>query len=82
MYLSDLAGVRGGTDDVEIDGYPETVRAGGDIIVAIDGVPVGGMDDIITHLQQTHVGQQVILTIVRDGQELTLPVELGERPPR
>jgi S1-C subfamily serine protease len=40
------------------------------------------MDDIITYLQQTRVGQHVTLTIVRDGQELALPVELGERPPR
>ena len=79
---SDRAGVRGGTREVEILGYPEPVRAGGDIIVAIDGIPVGGMDDIITYLQQTRVGQQVTLTLIRDGQELTLPVELGERPPR
>jgi len=79
---SGRAGVRGGTRAVEIDGYPEAVRAGGDIIVAIDGVPVGGMDDIITYLQGTRVGQQVILMLIRDGQELALPVELGERPPR
>jgi S1-C subfamily serine protease len=79
---SERAGVRGGTRAIEIDGYPEPVLAGGDIIVAIDGEPVGGMDDIITYLQGTQVGQQVILTLVRDGQELTLPVELGERPPR
>ena len=74
--------MRGGTDDVEIEGYPESVRAGGDIIVGIDGAPVGGMDDIITYLQQKQVGQEVILTLIRDGQELALPVELGERPPR
>ena len=79
---SDRAGIRGGTRDVEIAGYPEPIRAGGDVIVSIDGVPVGGMDDIITYLQQTRVGQQVILTLIRDGQELALPVELGERPPR
>jgi 2-alkenal reductase len=79
---SERAGIKGGTREVEIAGYPEPVLAGGDVIIAIDGTPVRGMDDIITYLQQTEVGQQVTLTLIRDGQELTLPVELGERPPR
>ena len=45
-------------------------------------IEIHGMDDIITYLQQTQVGQQVTLTLIRDGRELTLPVELGERPLR
>ena len=77
---SERAGLRAGTNAVEVPGYPEPVPAGGDIIIAIDDAPVHGMDDIIAYLQRTHVGQQVTLTIVRDGQEMTAPVELGERP--
>jgi S1-C subfamily serine protease len=76
------AGIQGGTRPIEVTGYPEPIAAGGDIIVAIDDTEVHGMDDIITYLQGTRVGQQVILTIIRDGQRLTIPVELGERPPR
>jgi 2-alkenal reductase len=79
---SERAGVRGGTRAVEVTGYPETVLAGGDVIIAIDGIAVRGMDDIITYLQQTQVGQQVTLTLIRDGRELDLLVELGERPLR
>jgi S1-C subfamily serine protease len=79
---SDRAGIRGGDRTVEIPGHPEPIPAGGDVIVAIDEVEVHGMDDIITYLQGTHVGQQVVLTVIRDGETLTLPVELGERPPR
>jgi S1-C subfamily serine protease len=33
-------------------------------------------------LQGTHVGQQVMLTVIREGKTMTLPVVLGERPPR
>jgi S1-C subfamily serine protease len=79
---SDRAGVRGGDQTIEIPGFPEPIPTGGDIIIAIDGVEVHGMDDIITYLQGTRVGQQVVLTLIRDGQTMTLPVELGERPPR
>jgi S1-C subfamily serine protease len=63
-----------------VPGYPEPIPARGDIIVAIDDRPVHDMDDIITHLQRTRVGQTVALTIIRDGEQITLPVELGERP--
>jgi S1-C subfamily serine protease len=79
---SDRAGIRGGDHDVELSGFTEPIPAGGDIIVAIDDIEVHGMDDIITYLQGTRVGQQVVLTVVRDGKTMTLPVELGERPPR
>lgn len=76
------AGVRGGTDTVTVPGYPAPIPAGGDIITYIDDVQVHGMDDVITYLQRMRVGQQVILTIIRDGKEMTIPVELGERPAR
>ena len=79
---SGQAGVREGTRQAEVPGYQEPVITGGDIITAIDGVDVRGMDDIITYLQRTRVGQQVALTIVRDGETTTISVKLGERPPR
>ena len=74
------AGLRGGTQEVEVPGYPEPIPAGGDIIVAIDDAEVAGMDDIITYLQKTRVGQKVILTVIRDGERMAATVELGERP--
>ncbi len=78
---ADKAGVRGGDREVLVPGFLEPVRGGGDIIIAIDGVEVTGMDDIIAYLQNsTEVGQVVTLTVLRDGQEKTIQVELGERP--
>jgi S1-C subfamily serine protease len=79
---SDRAGVKGGDRTVEVPGFAEAIPIGGDIIVAIDDVEVHGMDDIITYLQATRVGEQVVLTVIRDGDKVTIPVELGERPPR
>jgi S1-C subfamily serine protease len=77
---AEQAGIRGGTTEVEIPEFGETMPAGGDIIVAIDDVLVHGMDDIITYLQRTRVDQDVTLTVIRDGQTIAVQVTLGERP--
>jgi S1-C subfamily serine protease len=73
------AGLRGGNREVEVMGT--TVNAGGDIIVAIDGTKLRDFDDLIAYLvRETEVGQEVTLTVIRDGEELEIPVMLGERP--
>lgn len=52
-----------------------------DIITAVDGVPIIGMNDLITYLaRQTRPGQEITLSVLRDGvQELALPLKLGSR---
>jgi S1-C subfamily serine protease len=76
---ADGAGLRGSTETVEIKGRP--LQVGGDIILAIDGTPVRDMDDVIVYLvQNTQPGQEVDLSILRDGQEQKLTVALEERP--
>ena len=76
---ADKAGLRGSTETVESKGRP--LEIGGDIILAIDGTPVKDMDDVIVYLvKNTRPGQKVELSILRDGQEQKLTVELGERP--
>lgn len=77
-----LAGLRGGGQEREVEGTFRIVRIGGDIIVQIDGQSVEGMDDLITYLETRQVGQQVVLTIVRDGDERQVEVTLEERPAR
>ncbi len=72
------AGLRGGDREFEIMGIPVVV--GGDIIVAIDGYDVDDYADFIAYLvRETKVKQTIVLTVVRDGEELKLPVTLGER---
>jgi len=76
---ADEAGLRGGTRRERIEG--RELPVGGDIIIAVDGQPVRGMDDVLIHLvRNTRPGQQVLLAILREGQERTVPVTLGERP--
>jgi 2-alkenal reductase len=76
---ADQAGLRGGTDNINFYGLP--VRTGGDIIIAIEDYSVRDFDDLIAYLvRETSVGQQVTLTVLRDGETLTVPLTLGERP--
>ncbi len=56
---------------------------GGDVIIAIDGQPVEDFDDLLTYVAlETVPGQEVRLTLLRDGQEQELSVTVGERPNR
>ncbi|RMF26928.1 MAG: PDZ domain-containing protein [Chloroflexi bacterium] len=73
------AGLRGGDRTITVLG--SEVRVGGDIIIAIEGRPLRDFDDLIAYLvEETEPGQEVLLTVVRDGETLEIPVTLGERP--
>jgi S1-C subfamily serine protease len=72
--------LHGGGREVPVEGFVETISAGGDIIIAINGTEIQSMDDLITYLESTVVGQEMELTIIRDGDEKRLTVELDERP--
>jgi 2-alkenal reductase len=76
---ADQAGLRGGDNIVQV--YGIEIVAGGDIIVAIDGYELQDFADLVAYLvRETTVGQTVELTVVRDKEELKVPVTLGERP--
>ncbi len=76
---ADNAGLQGSDRQVTIEG--QDVRVGGDLITAIDGQPVKEFDDVVTYLARaTDVGQEVSLTVLRDGGEETIPVTLAARP--
>ena len=73
------AGLRGGTRAVRQEGVD--LKAGGDIIIAIDGNPVRQFNDLVSFLvTKATPGQKVTLTILRDGKEQEIEVTLGERP--
>jgi serine protease Do len=76
---ADKAGLRGSDRQVEVDG--QEARAGGDVIVAIDGEAINDMDDLIAYLSRsTVVGQMVTLTVLRDGAETQIELTLEPRP--
>jgi S1-C subfamily serine protease len=75
---ADDAGVKGGTATVSIAG--QQLRAGGDVITAVDGNPVTGMDDVISAVNQKQPGDDVQLSLAHGDQERTVTVTLGNRP--
>jgi 2-alkenal reductase len=71
------AGLLGGSQPTDIP----TLRAGGDLIVAIDGLRVHTFSELLSYiLTQTEVDQTVILTVVRDGEEMDIDLTIGARP--
>jgi len=73
------AGLQATSDTITQDG--RVVEVGGDVITAIEGRPVKTFDDILVYLTlQTSPGQEVVLTILRDGKYQDVTVKLGTRP--
>jgi S1-C subfamily serine protease len=58
-------------------------RAGlliGDVLLKLDGTPVGDTDDVHGHLGVDSVGKNLKATIVRGGADLEVSIQVGERP--
>ncbi|MEM3697940.1 MAG: PDZ domain-containing protein, partial [Candidatus Bathyarchaeia archaeon] len=73
------AGLRGGTKLVLIAGQYVTI--GGDIIIAINGTKIIGIDTLSTYLEEnTLPGQTVNVTIMRENQIIDVAIILGARP--
>jgi S1-C subfamily serine protease len=76
---ADEAGLRGSDRTVVVGNV--RLQVGGDIIVAINDQPIETERDLSTYLElETRVGETVDVTVLRDGEEVVLPVTLGERP--
>lgn len=75
---ADKAGIRPGTKDV---GLGRNLLAGGDLIIAMDGVPIKNFDDLLRYLiNNKSPGDQLVLTVLRDGQKLDITITLDKRP--
>lgn len=71
------AGVRGAQQETVVGN--QQVYVGGDILTAIDGNVVETLDGMETLLEDNYtVGDQVTVTVMRDGQQIDLTVELVE----
>ena len=74
-----LAGLRGGERLIDVRG--KTVCAGGDLIVAINGVHFDDLDALMAYLvQQTRPGDEVTLLVIRDRRTLELSLQMASRP--
>jgi serine protease Do len=56
------------------------VKTGGDVVIAVDDKPVHQNNDL-SELVATHKpGDEVTLTVIRDGERGEVEVTLGSRP--
>ena len=68
-----------GSDEEQIDG--RTVPVGGDVIVGIDDEEIPNQDALSTYLAlETDPGDDVEVTVIRDGERESVTVTLDERP--
>ena len=85
-------GVRG--EDVNADGQagariitvvPESAAADaglsvGDVVIAVDGVPIFGWGDLIAQIRSNRPGDEVEVDVLRDGEITTIAITLGVNP--
>jgi S1-C subfamily serine protease len=71
------AGLRGGTEETII----VDLQAGGDLIMAVDGESIRNFSDLLAYLvTYKSPGDEMKITVLRDGQELEIKVVLEKRP--
>jgi 2-alkenal reductase len=76
---ADQAGLRGSSRQVSVD--DRIVEVGGDVIVSIDGVPVNTFEDILIYIAlNTRPGQDIELSVIRNGEAQTIVLTLQPRP--
>ena len=75
---AEKAGLKGGSQQSQLQG--QTLTAGGDIITAIDGEKVTGMDDLIAIINQHKPGESVTLSVLSGGSAKDVQVTLTARP--
>jgi S1-C subfamily serine protease len=51
-----------------------------DLIVAIDGKPVKTYEDLLTEVEARAPGDEVVISVIRGGKEVDVPVTLGKSP--
>lgn len=72
------AGLVGSDTPVTING--EEILVGGDVIVQADGNDIATVQELASYFQEVGAGEQVTLSVLRDGTMITIEVVLGEQP--
>jgi S1-C subfamily serine protease len=75
---ADKAGLRGSSGETEIAGL--NVPLGGDVVIAADGKPVADFSDLLVDIAFKNPGDEMELTIIRDGRRRQVTVKLVPRP--
>lgn len=72
------AGLEGATDTASVSGLE--VPVGGDVITAADGEPLDHFNELLIAISNSEVDGKLNLTILRDGDEQDIQVDLMPRP--
>lgn len=75
---ADEAEIRGSYKNMVFNG--ETIRIGGDIIVAVDDEQIRTVEDLEHVLGNAQSDDEVTLALVRDGERMEVKVTLGSEP--
>lgn len=71
--------LEGSDGETEVEGL--TLPTGGDVIVALDDATVETMSDLSVYLAlETSPGDEIAVTVIRDGSRETVDLTLGTRP--
>jgi S1-C subfamily serine protease len=77
---ADQAGLKGGNERAYLGA--SAIMIGGDLIVAIDGNPIGDQQDMADAMNKHKSGDRVFVTIFRGRRKMNVPVTLGEERDR
>jgi len=77
---AERAGLRGGNERAYL-GSTE-IMIGGDLIVAINGDPIGDQQDLANEMNKHRAGETVTVTVFRGRRKMDVQVQLGEQRQR
>ena len=72
------AGIKGGSTAVTVEGAK--FLTGGDVITAVNGDEVTSMEEVVAIINESQVGDEIQISVDRDGELKEFTVELGDRP--
>ena len=75
---ADEAGLRSSDETFTLDG--QEMMIGGDVIIRINRTNMDGIQSLREELSNYAPGDEVTLTILRDGEQMEIVVTLAERP--
>ena len=75
---AEKAGIKGGTQQTVVQN--QTYVLGGDVIQAVDGTEVTSAEELAAAITEHQPGDEITLTVVRDGSTQQVKATLAERP--
>jgi serine protease Do len=75
---AEKAGLVGSAKPFTLNG--QQIKIGGDIITAINGSPIDGIQTLAATLAQFNPGDNISVTVLRGGKSVDLQVTLGQNP--